>query len=138
MFKEGSLLALFMLDYLQAFSLLALIITHFFLVRGCFSIKEELPLQGGILAGRLDRTADLLDEVAQLIADLSDGSTANPPVAQVDSPFGVILNALMSRPTMESKHGPKEQEWEIYPNDTNPTTQENDQHHDDGATVPNR
>ncbi len=131
-----------MLDALTAVSLLLLIVAHYFLVRGCFSIKEELPVQGGILAGRLDRTADLLDEVAQLIADLADGQPSQTPaIAQTGSPVGDLLSMFLNnRMNMarSDSHGPKEQEWEIYPPNENPPSQENDQHHDDGATVPNR
>lgn len=127
-----------MLDYLQAFSLLALIVTHFFLVRGCFSIKEQLPLQGGMLATRIDRTADLLDEVAQLIADLSDGANV-PAVAQPPSGLGeMVAMFLNNRMNTASAHGPQESEWEIYPPNDDPTTQENNQPHDDGSTVPHR
>jgi len=111
-----------MLDYLQAFSLLALIVTHFFLVRGCFSIKEELPLQGGILAGRIDRTADLLDEVAQLIADLSDGSSQTA-VAQPPAGLGeMVAMFLNNRMNTASAHGQTSEEWEVYPPNDDPTT----------------
>jgi hypothetical protein len=107
-----------MLDYLQAFSLLALIVTHYFLVRGCFSIKEELPLQGGILAGRIDRTADLLDEVAQLIADLSDGPSP-PAVAQPPSGLGeMVAMFLNNRMNPASAHATQSAEWEVLPNDS--------------------
>jgi len=115
-----------MLEALTAVSLLLLIITHFFLVRGCFSIKAELPVQGGILAGRLDRTADLLDEVAQLIADLGDGAPSqSPALAQTGSPVGdlltMFLNNRMNMGGVDS-HAEKEQEWEIYPPTNDPTT----------------
>ena len=114
-----------MLDYLQAFSLLALIVTHFFLVRGCFSIKEELPLQGGMLATRIDRTADLLDEVAQLIADLSDGSSQTA-VAQPPAGLGeMVANLFLTKMQNTSAHAPPESEWEIYPpNDDTPPPSE--------------
>lgn len=113
-----------MLDAVQALSMLALIITHAFLVRGCMSIKAELPIQGGQITNRLDRTADLLDEVAQLIADLADGAPSqNVPVAQTGSPIGdlltMFLNNRMNMPQVDSD-ATKEQEWEIYPPNKNP------------------
>lgn len=119
-----------MLDYLQAVSLLALIVAHFFLVRGCFSIKEELPLQGGLISGRLDRTGDLLDEVAQLLADLADGlGNSDPkfPAAHPPSGLGDLLTAFLNnRMNMASEHATPQQEWEVFPpeHDTNPTTTE--------------
>lgn len=129
---EGMGVRWFMLDYLQAVSLLALIVAHYFLVRGCFSIKEELPLQGGAISGRLDRTGDLLDEVAQLLADLADGlgggdhrlQAAHPP-----SGFGDLLTAFLNnRMNMGSSHATPEQQWEIYPpNEDTPTVAEENQ-----------
>lgn len=111
-----------MLEALTAVSLLLLIITHFFLVRGCFSIKEELPLQGGMLATRIDRTADLLDEVAQLIADLSDGSSP-PAVAQPPAGLGeMVAMFLNNRMNTASAHGQTSEEWEVYPPNDDPTT----------------
>jgi hypothetical protein len=107
-----------MLDYLQAFSLLGLIVTHYFLVRGCFSIKTELPIQGGHITTRLDRTADLLDEVAQLIADLSDSSPVGP-VAQPPSGLGeMVANLFLTKMQNTSEHAPPSAEWEIFQNDT--------------------
>ena len=130
-----------MLELLQSVSLLALIITHAFLVRGCFSIKAELPIQGGQISTRLDRTADLLDEVAQLIADLSDGAPSqNVPVAQTGSPIGDLLTTFLNnRMSTAMHHATQSEEWEVLPpqDDTHPTTQD-DQPFTGGATIPNR
>ena len=132
-----------MLDYLQAFSLLALIVAHYFLVRGCFSIKEELPLQGGIISGRLDRTGDLLDEVAQLLADLADGiGGGDPKSAAPPHPQGGIADFLTAflnnRMNMASQHATTQQQWEIHEEEIDPTTTQEYQPHDDSATVSNR
>lgn len=121
---EGMGVRWFMLDHLQAVSLLALIVAHYFLVRGCFSIKEELPVQGGAISGRLDRTGDLLDEVAQLLADLADGlggSDPKFPAAHPPSGLGDLLTAFLNnRMNMVSSHATTQQEWEVYPPDENP------------------
>ncbi len=121
---EGIGVRWFMLDYLQAVSLLALIVAHYFLVRGCFSIKEELPLQGGAISGRLDRTGDLLDEVAQLLADLADGLGGGDhrlPAAHPPTGLGDLLTALLNnRMNMGSSDATTQEEWEVYPPDENP------------------
>ena len=139
---EGLSVRWFMLDYLQAVSLLALIVAHFFLVRGCFSIKEELPLQGGLISGRLDRTGDLLDEVAQLLADLADGLGAHDqkfPTAHPPSGLGDLLTAFLNnRMNMASPHATPSEEWEVLPNDTDPTPKEDDESLAGGPTIPRR
>lgn len=114
-----------MLDYLQAFSLLGLILTHYFLVRGCFSIRQELPIQGGEITSRLDRTADLLDEVAQLIADLGDSTPSGAVAHTPSSPLDLLGAFLNNRMNTASQHAPPNEEWEILPNndDTPPTSQ---------------
>jgi len=133
----------FMLDYLQAVSLLALIVAHFFLVRGCFSIKEELPLQGGLISGRLDRTGDLLDEVAQLLADLADGlggGDRNLPPAHPPSGLGDLLTAFLNnRMNMGSPHATPSEEWEVFPPNDDPTTPKEEHELDpSGPAIPHR
>lgn len=111
-----------MLDYLQAVSLLLLIVAHAFLIRGCFGIREAIPTQGGEIASRLDGVTGLLDEVAQLLADLGDGITAGVPApAQSPGGFGDLLSMfLTNRMNMANEHG-KTQEWEIHQTNNDPT-----------------
>ena len=121
-----------MLEELQAFALLGLIVTHGLLVRGCTSIREILPDEGGRIASKIDRTADLLDEVAQLISDLSD-SAALPTKAQTpSSPIESLLSAFMTRTAMQN-HGTT-QEWEIHQTDNDPpqTEEQGIEHHQHG------
>ena len=129
-----------MLDILQAVSLLGLIITHFFLVRGCFSIKTELPIQGGILAGRLDRTAELLDEVAQLIADLGDATPAGAVAQPVGGFPDLLATFLNSRLNPAPEHGDTTQpeDWEVLPPNDDPTTTQDDQPDPSGSTIHHR
>ena len=110
-----------MLDALQAIGLLGLIACQFVLIRGCFRINETLPIQGGQITSKIDRTADLLDEVAQLIADFSDYIAGNGNTPPPPSPLEAILTAFMSKTAMGG-HGSKSEEWEVLPpnQDENP------------------
>ena len=110
-----------MLEILQVSALLLLIIAHGFLIRGCFGIKTELPLQGGTISSKIDRTADLLDEMAQLISDFSDNMAGGSVTQPVPSPMEAILSAFMSRVTPSPSHAKTSEEWEILPNNDNPT-----------------
>ena len=94
------------LSTLQGLALLGLLASHYLLVKGCFGIRESIPTAGGAITERLDKTTDLLDEVAELLNEAVAGvaGSAEPPTMPA-SPVGVILNALMSRPPMEPNYG---------------------------------
>ncbi|MGB2038179.1 MAG: hypothetical protein ACPHX8_06895 [Candidatus Poseidoniaceae archaeon] len=111
-----------MLEVLQVVALLLLIVAHGFLIRGCFGIRTELPLQGGSIASKIDRTADLLDEVAQLIADLTDSMPAQPNTQPVSSPMEAILTSLISNIGKPQNHATTSEEREILEINNNPTT----------------
>ena len=114
-----------LIETLQGLGMLGLLASHFLLVRGCFGIRESIPAQGGQIAARIDRASDLLDEVAQLISDLGDSTPAPVPAAGGDSPFGMILNSLLSRSAMGQEHGSPQFQGTIYENendDPTPTT----------------
>ena len=121
-----------MLDALQAIGLLGLIACQFILIRGCFKINDTLPIQGGNITAKIDRTADLLDEVAQLIADFSDNIGVKPDAHPPPSPMEAILSSLISRTTMASNHATQKQEWEVLPpdDDTTPTSEAESQPHE--------
>ena len=111
-----------MLDVLTAISLILLLIGHTFLIKGCFGIKDQLPVQGGQIADRIEKTAELLDEVAQLIADLGEGMTGgntNSPQAPIGIPdiLSMFLNNRMNMANADGNE--KEQEWEILPPNDN-------------------
>ena len=61
-----------MLDEIQAAALLCLIGCHYFLIRGCFGIKQELPITGESISDRISKTSDLLDEIAQIMSESKD------------------------------------------------------------------
>jgi len=109
-----------MLEELQALALLALVITHSFLVRGCIGIHKELPAQGERISDRIERTSDLLDEMAQLISDLADSTAGAAKSAQASGGLGELLSGLlMSKVQMPSDHATPEVQWEIQQDDEN-------------------
>ena len=109
-----------MLNEMQGLALLGLLICQYYLIRGCFQIKEGITESGGSITTKIDRTADLLDEMAQLIADFSDsmGGEQNPQPPL--SPVNALLTAFMSRTPM-ADHATPSEEWEVLPNNDNPT-----------------
>jgi len=115
-----------MLDELQALGLLGLIVCQYLLIRGCFHIKDGINENGGSITTKIDRTADLLDEVAQLISDLADGMTggnaevAHTPTGPMDL-LSMFFNNKMNMGQNDS-HGSQKQEWEVLQADPNPQT----------------
>lgn len=108
------------MDVLLAVTLLLLVVTHGLLVHGCNRIHSSLPKQTDVLAGRLDRTSDLLDEMAQLIADLGD-ATAAPMSAQGPLGFADLLTAFLnSRTALGPDDATKSKQWEVLSDNENP------------------
>ena len=114
-----------MIEYLYLFCLLCLTISVPILIRGCFNIHKELPHQGGNISERIDNINDVLNELADFIADLARSGLF--PTGQPNTPpdFLTLLTAFLKRDTPSpSEHGTKEPEnWEILPPNEQ-TTQE--------------
>jgi len=129
-----------MLEEMQSVALLGLLVCQYYLIRGCFRINETIPVTGGSISGKIDRTADLLDEMAQLISDFADGfAGGGQPVAQTPTGFGDLLTAFLNnRMNMGVDHATTEQQWEIHEEEINPTTTQEYQPNDGGPAVPNR
>ena len=115
--KDRTLYDSFMLEYLYLICLLCLTISVPILIRGCFSIHKELPTQGGGIAERIDKVADLLDEMADLINNAIRFQEEIMPAAQTAShPLLSALNLFMNRTPSNPEHGneKKQTEREIY------------------------
>ena len=112
-----------MLDEIQAVSLLLLIIGHGFLIRGCFNIHTELPVQGGLISDALGNTTNMIDELADLLNELMEAfgqSTPSAPAGPVDLP-SLLSMFLMNKTGIGSEHATKETERKIYEDYSPPT-----------------
>jgi hypothetical protein len=118
-----------MLDEIQAVSLLLLIIGHGFLIRGCFNIHNELPVQGGLISEALGNTTNMIDELADLLNELMESfgqSTPSAPAGPVDLP-SLLSMFLMNKTGIGAEHA-SQTEREIYEVDpTQNTTKAEDQ-----------
>ena len=110
-------MAVNMLEYLYLICLLCLTISVPILIRGCFSIHTQLPVQGGDISTRIDKVADLLDEMADLINNAVQWQENLTPATHTDSsPIMSLLSAFMTKTPSPPGHGSKTQqtEREIY------------------------
>lgn len=104
-----------MLNELSAAALFGLIICQYYLIRGCFGINEAIGSNGGEIQVKIDRTADLLDEVAQLISDFSDGIAPEGNIQPPTSPMEAIFTSLISKMTMpQTDTDASQEEWSLY------------------------
>ena len=123
-FKNRPSLVSLMLEEMQSLALLGLLVCQYYLIRGCFRINESIPVAGGGIREEITRTADLIDEVAQLIADFGD---AVPPAAVAQpagGPLDLLTAFLNNRMNTAQSHATPSEEWEVLPNDPNPTPNE--------------
>ena len=120
----------FMMDTLQALSLLGIIACQFVLIRGCFKIHHELPAQGGNISEKIDGVNDVLNELADFVADLARNGLFQAAQSHTPPDFMTLLTAFLKRDTPSpSEHGSTQesQEWEVLPpNDTQTNETENE------------
>jgi hypothetical protein len=111
-----------MLDYLIATCLLLLIVGHGFLIRGCFKINENIPTSADCITEKIESVRGVLDEVADLLNEMLDGTPKNPITQTPSSPVEALLTAFLNRTPLASVNGyPQEQnEWEVLETDENP------------------
>ena len=124
-----------MIEYLYLACLLCLTISVPILIRGCFKIHHELPAQGGNIGEKIDGVNEVLNELADFVADLARHGLFSGQESNTPPDFLTLLTAFLKRDTPSpSQHGTKEQEqWEVLPPDqtqTKQTENELDKHSD--------
>jgi len=81
-----------------------------------------MPTQGGAISERIDKVADLLDEMADIINNAIRFQEELSPITQTSSnPLMSLLSAFMSNTPSPPKHASETQqeEWTVHPpNDT--------------------
>ena len=112
-----------LLQLTQSIALLLILASHYLLIRGCFGIKSELPTQGGAITSQIGEVCTLLDEVAQLMADLLDNQPATGSNSPPDSVFGQLVNSLISNTMNRDSHATTSEERTIHEVLDNTTTQ---------------
>ena len=114
-----------MLEYLQAVSLLALIVGHCFLIRGCFSIRESIGSNSGSISESIDKNSGLLDELIQVVVDIVPEGGPSTGITQAPSGIGDLLTMFLNnRMNMSQEHGePQDEIWTVPKKNAN-TTQE--------------
>ena len=115
------------LQLIQSIALIMILASHYILIRGCFGIRAELPTQGGAITTQIGEVCSLLDEVAQLMADILDGQSASGSNQPEGSVFGQLVNSLISNTMNQRNHATESEERTIHEVLNNPTTTNNEE-----------
>ena len=102
------------LQLIQSVALIMILASHYILIRGCFGIRAELPTQGGAITTQIGEVCSLLDEVAQLMADILDGQTATGSNQPEGNVFGQLVNSLISKTFNPNDHATTSEERTIH------------------------
>ena len=112
-----------MLDYLALVCLLALCIGHYYLIRGCFGIKQEAGGLASMMDAKMADTNNLLNEVAELLDEFVGQSVASAAPTQAGSPLQVLLSTFLNnKMAMSEVHASTEAERAIRSEIDNQTT----------------
>jgi len=118
-----------MLDYLALICLLALCIGHFYLIRGCFGIKEEADNLGGIIHTNMAESNNLLNEIAEYMSELNNAQPASAHEASGNPLVNLLLQSLIPKPKPTEVHGSQE-EWSVSTLDPKTKIETEDEHNE--------
>ena len=106
--------------------MLGLIVGHYFLIRGCFSIRESIGSNSGSISESIDKNSGLLDELIQVVVDIVPEGGPSTGITQAPSGIGDLLTMFLNnRMNMSQEHGdPQEEQWTIQHPKDDTTTQE--------------
>ena len=112
-----------MLNELTLLCLLILVVAHFLLVKHGIKISPMIEDSTGIISGHFETTSNLLNELCDIIAELTPASqsTTSQNTAMGGSIGEILSSLLISKMTMSQEHGPQENQrtiHEIHPTQT--------------------
>ena len=113
------------LQLVQSVALIMILVSHYVLIRGCFGIRTELPIQGQAVTTEIKGVSELLDEVAQLISDLVDAQPATGSSQPEGGVLGQLVNSLISRSPMAQDYGSQNEIRQVRQADDNPPPTQN-------------
>ena len=112
-----------MLEEMQLFCLMLLLVGHALLVRGCTQMNQSIPTSTETISTKFDGISSVLDELADILADLGSPQQTQSMANQVmGGSIPEMLTAfLMGKVNQSNNHGPLTQEWQIRQDDSPPT-----------------
>tara|TARA_B100000767_G_scaffold149412_1_gene140745 strand:+ start:95 stop:436 length:342 start_codon:yes stop_codon:yes gene_type:complete len=108
-----------MLEEMQLFCLMLLLVGHGLLIRGCTAMNQSIPASTDTISEKFDGVATVLDELADILADIG-GPQQSQAVAKSGMGGSIpemLTTFLMSQVMGGQQHGTQSQEWEVLPDD---------------------
>jgi hypothetical protein len=117
-----------MIQEVQALSLFLLLLSHLLIIKKCNQFSKSIEPRTDNLSSDLKDITEILDDVADLLAQGIGGLMPSPASPNQGSPVSSLLTSFISEMMLPKEHGAKEvtQEWEIRQADEkeSPTTHE--------------
>jgi len=113
-----------MLEEMQLFCLMLLLVGHGMLIRGCTRIGLSIPASTHAIGSKFDDITDIGNELADLIHEIGSPQQNSTMPNQVTggSIPEMLTGLLLGHLAKGQEHGPKENQRTIY--EINPTPQE--------------
>jgi len=120
MFNNRMNMALFMMEYVQALILFALLAFALYVEKSTREKLEEMPEKTEAVTVKIERMTEVLDDIANPLNEgihaLAGGSGTHTP----SSPIEGLLNAFIGNLTAPKNHGPQENQRSVYEIDPTP------------------
>ena len=110
-----------MLEYIQTFALVALLLFLIFIERTMRSKIENMPSPTGDVEDKISVMTEVLDDIADLLNDTIQTVAGSTNTHTPSSPMESILTSLISNVMAPKNHGiPQENQWPIQEINENP------------------
>ena len=107
-----------------------ILLSHIFLIRGCFKINQNLPVQGDNITHEIQGVSTIHDEMADLIHTVAESlPNMNPASTHTGSPVADLLSMFLnSKSNTANEHGNTlTEEWQVQETDSPPTLETENQ-----------
>jgi len=96
-----------MIEYVQAGTLVALLVFAIFYEKLSRSKFEELPDKADEITDQISKAAECLDDIADMINEFGVAINNSPVASSPSSPIEMILASFMTKMSQPQEHGPK-------------------------------
>ena len=116
-----------MIEYVQAGTLVALLVFAIFYEKLSRSKFEELPDKADEITDQISKAAECLDDIADMINEFGVALNNSPVASSPSSPIEMILASFMSKMGQPNEHGTKTHQRKIHEIDPTPTLETEDE-----------
>ena len=116
-----------MIEYVQAGTLVALLVFAIFYEKLSRSKFEELPDKADEITDQISKAAECLDDIADMINEFGVALNNSPVASSPSSPIEMILASFMSKMGQPNEHGTKTHQRTLHEIDPTQTLETEDE-----------